>query len=47
MESVAYAANHFKHIEFSCEDSTRTELDFLSEVSEKVIEAGATVIKLS
>lgn len=44
VESVSYAAKHFKHIEFSCEDSTRTELDFLCEVSEKVIEAGATVL---
>ena len=44
VESVAYAANYFKHIEFSCEDATRTELEFLSEISEKVIEAGATVL---
>ena len=44
VESVSYAAKHFKHIEFSCEDSTRTELDFLCEVAEKVIEAGATVL---
>ncbi|MBD3109203.1 2-isopropylmalate synthase [Bacillus sp. AGMB 02131] len=43
-ESVAYAAKHFSHIEFSCEDATRTELEFLSEVAEKVIEAGATVL---
>ncbi len=46
VESVAYAANHFKHIEFSCEDATRTELDFLSEICEKVIEVGATVLNL-
>lgn len=44
VESVSYAAKHFKHIEFSCEDATRTELDYLSEISEKVIEAGATVL---
>jgi len=44
VESVTYAAQHFKHIEFSCEDATRTELDFLCEVAEKVIEAGATVL---
>ena len=44
VESVSYAANYFKHIEFSCEDATRTELDFLCEISEKVIEAGATVL---
>jgi 2-isopropylmalate synthase len=44
VECVAYAAKHFTHIEFSCEDSTRTEWDFLCEVSEKVIAAGATVL---
>ncbi|WP_078427294.1 2-isopropylmalate synthase [Alkalihalobacterium alkalinitrilicum] len=44
VESVAYASQFFDHIEFSCEDSTRTELEFLREISEKVIEAGATVL---
>lgn len=44
VECVAYAAEHFDHVEFSCEDATRTELDFLVEVAEKVIEAGATVL---
>jgi 2-isopropylmalate synthase len=44
VECVSYAANYFKHIEFSCEDATRTELEFLCEVAEKVIEAGATVL---
>jgi len=44
VESVTRAAKYFKHIEFSCEDATRTELEFLSEVAEKVIEAGATVL---
>lgn len=46
VECVAYAAEHFSHIEFSCEDATRTELDFLVEITEKVIEVGATVINL-
>ena len=44
VESVAYASQYFNHIEFSCEDATRTELDYLCEVSERVIEAGATVL---
>ena len=44
VESVAYASQYFNHIEFSCEDATRTELDYLCEVSEKVIEAGAKVL---
>ena len=46
VECVSYAAKYFKHIEFSCEDATRTELEFLSEVAEKVIAAGATVLNL-
>ncbi|WP_077213447.1 2-isopropylmalate synthase [Bacillus dakarensis] len=46
VECVSYAAKHFSHVEFSCEDATRTELEFLAEVTEKVIEAGATVINL-
>ncbi len=33
-------------IEFSPEDASRTELDFLAEVVEKAIEAGATTINL-
>lgn len=44
VESVAYAAQYFDHVEFSCEDATRTELEFLREISEHVIEAGATVL---
>lgn len=44
VESVRYASKFFKHIEFSCEDSTRSDLDFICEVAEKVIEAGATVL---
>jgi 2-isopropylmalate synthase len=44
VECVSYAAKHFNHVEFSCEDATRTELEFLREVSERVIEAGATVL---
>ncbi|WP_449619944.1 2-isopropylmalate synthase [Robertmurraya sp. Marseille-Q9965] len=44
VECVSYAAGYFTHVEFSCEDATRTEHDFLREISEKVIEAGATVL---
>jgi 2-isopropylmalate synthase len=46
VEAVRYASNFFGHIEFSCEDATRSELDFLCEISEKVIEAGANVLNL-
>jgi 2-isopropylmalate synthase len=44
VEAVRYASQFFSHIEFSCEDSTRSELDFLCEISEQVIQAGATVL---
>lgn len=46
VESVRYAKQFFDHVEFSCEDATRTEWDFLKEVGERVIEAGATVFNL-
>ena len=44
VEAVRYASQFFDHIEFSCEDSTRSDIDFLCEISEKVIEAGAKVL---
>lgn len=44
VDCVSYAAQHFQHVEFSCEDATRTELEFLREIAEEVIEAGATVL---
>lgn len=44
VDCVSYAAQYFEHVEFSCEDATRTELEFLREVAEHVIEAGATVL---
>src|SRR6266851_7019370 len=42
VESVQRAKSYCDDIEFSPEDAARTELDFLSEVVEKAIEAGAT-----
>lgn len=44
VEAVRYASQFFNHIEFSCEDSTRSDIDFMCEISEKVIEAGAKVL---
>lgn len=44
VESVKYASRYFQHIEFSCEDSTRSDINFLCEISEKVISAGANVL---
>jgi len=45
-EGVKYARQFFEDIEFSAEDSARTELPFLTEVVEAAIEAGATTINV-
>jgi 2-isopropylmalate synthase len=45
-ESVAYARSWFDDVEFSAEDASRTEPDFLCEVVEKVIEAGASTVNI-
>ncbi|MCS0671258.1 2-isopropylmalate synthase [Cytobacillus firmus] len=44
IEAVRYARQFFDHIEFSFEDSTRSDINFLCFISEKVIEAGAKVL---
>src|SRR5207253_1775200 len=46
IEGVQRAKGHCDDIEFSPEDASRTELDFLAEVVEKAIEAGATTINI-
>ena len=46
VESVAYAKRHIDDIEFSTEDGTRTEEDFLHEVVAAAIAAGATTINV-
>ncbi|KGX87069.1 2-isopropylmalate synthase [Pontibacillus litoralis] len=45
-DMVAYAKEKFQQIEFSAEDASRSDLAFLAEITEKVIDAGATVINL-
>lgn len=45
-ESVSYAKSLCKDIEFSCEDASRSDWDFLVQVSEAAIASGATVINL-
>ena len=45
-EYVAYAKTLFEHVQFSPEDATRTEWDYLAEVVEAAIQAGATVINI-
>jgi len=46
VDMVAYAKQRFPHIEWSAEDASRSDWDFLVEIITKVIDAGATVINL-
>ncbi len=46
IEAVAYARTFVEDVEFSCEDAGRSDIGFLKEISEAVIEAGATTINL-
>jgi 2-isopropylmalate synthase len=46
VEGVQRAKDLCADVEFSPEDASRTELDFLAEVVEKAVEAGATTINL-
>jgi 2-isopropylmalate synthase len=43
---VAYAKKYCSDIEFSAEDSTRSDLDFLCRVFETAIQAGATTLNI-
>src|SRR5699024_6726343 len=43
---VTYAREKFSIVQWSAEDDSRTELPFLAEIIEKVIDAGATGINL-
>ena len=45
-ELVAYARSLCRDVEFSPEDATRTELDFLCEVAQAVVDAGATTVNI-
>lgn len=46
VEAVKYARSLCPLVEFSCEDATRTDLDFLVEMVTAVIEAGATTVNI-
>jgi 2-isopropylmalate synthase len=46
VEGVKRARERCENIEFSPEDAARTELDFLAEVVEKAVEAGATTLNI-
>jgi 2-isopropylmalate synthase len=45
-KAVAYARSLCPDVEFSAEDSTRSDLPFLAKVVEAVIEAGASVVNI-
>jgi 2-isopropylmalate synthase len=46
VDGVKLAREKFEDVEFSAEDSARTELEFLCEVVERAIEAGATTVNI-
>jgi 2-isopropylmalate synthase len=46
VEGVKLARERFDDVEFSAEDSARTELEFLAEVVERAIEAGAGTVNI-
>jgi 2-isopropylmalate synthase len=46
VNSVLYAREFVDDVEFSCEDAGRSDIEFLKEISDAVIEAGATTINL-
>src|SRR6188768_4412252 len=46
VESVRFARRHTSDVEFSAEDATRSDPDFLCRVVEAVIAAGATTVNL-
>jgi 2-isopropylmalate synthase len=46
VDGVKLARERFEDVEFSAEDAARTELEFLAEVVERAIEAGATTINV-
>src|ERR1700720_4135483 len=44
--AVTRARQHLDYIEFSCEDASRSDWDFMAKICSEVIRAGATVINL-
>jgi 2-isopropylmalate synthase len=46
-ESVSYARNLFDEVEFSPEDSTRADRDFLVQMVQTAVDAGATIINVA
>jgi len=46
VEMVKYARKYTSNVEFSCEDASRSNWDFLVKILTRVIEAGASVINI-
>jgi 2-isopropylmalate synthase len=46
VNSIKYAKSFVDDVEFSCEDATRSEIPFLKEIIDAVIDAGATTINI-
>ena len=46
VESVTYAKTFVNDVEFSCEDAGRSEMSFLKEILDAVINAGATTLNI-
>jgi 2-isopropylmalate synthase len=46
VDAVAYAKRYCSDVEFSAEDASRSDLDYLALLTEKVIAAGATTVNL-
>ncbi|GAB3069066.1 2-isopropylmalate synthase [Virgibacillus ainsalahensis] len=46
IEMVSYAKKKFPQVQWSAEDATRSDWDYLVQIIEKVIDAGATVINI-
>ena len=46
VDLVAYAKDHYSSIEFSAEDATRSDLDYLVEVNKAAVDSGATRINI-
>lgn len=44
--AVKYARNRCAEVEFSAEDATRSDVQFMCQIFEKVIDAGATIINV-
>ncbi|MBP1999853.1 2-isopropylmalate synthase [Paenibacillus shirakamiensis] len=44
--AIQYGRKYFSKIEFSAEDASRTEVEFLCQVTERAIKAGATIVNL-